>query len=92
LLETARFAKLPVPEQVRVAHVVFCKLVVALVVRLLHVMLPVPSAEKGYVVPLKTLKPPPLMARKPDTLATTPVEVTASEFTEPALMFVAARS
>jgi hypothetical protein len=52
------------------------------------VMLPVPSTEKGYVVPLKTLKPPPLMERNPDDLATIPRAVTASEFTEPALSVV----
>ena len=56
------------------------------------VTFPLPSTEKGYVVPLKTLKPPPLVARTPDALATTPVAVTEVEFTEPALTFVACRS
>jgi hypothetical protein len=60
--------------------------------RLLQMVLPAPSTEKGYVVPLKTLKPPPIVARNPDEFATIPVEVTAVEFTEPTLMDVAARS
>jgi hypothetical protein len=54
-----RALKLPVPEQVNVAHVVS----------------PVPFTRKGEEVPLKTWKPAPVVAITPDDVASEPVEI-----------------
>ena len=56
------------------------------------VMLPLPSTEKGKVVPLKTLKPPPLVARKPELWAVTPVAIADVAFNWPVAIVEEARS
>jgi hypothetical protein len=56
---TVRVLKLPVPEQVNVAHDVS----------------PVPFTRKGEEVPLKTWNPAPVVAITPDDVASDPVEI-----------------
>ena len=56
---TVRLLKLPVPEQVNLAHVVS----------------PVPFTRKGEEVPLKTWNPAQVVAITPDDVASDPVEI-----------------